>query len=94
MPCYLPSWQQLFPFFNRFSLILQAMILTIVHLITQYNPDPLAIQTPVAQWGIRIHMALIPPLLYLVAFFIFLLVYDLTAEKAQENKEKLREMGL
>ncbi len=81
-------------FFNRFSLIIQAMFLTTVHLITQYNPDPLAIQIPLAILGVRIHMALIPPLLYLGAFFIMLLFYDLTDEKSQENKDKLIEMGL
>ena len=57
-------------FFFRFSLIFQAIILTVVHILTGYNPDPHAVQTPLAQWGIRIHLALIPSLLTLVGFFI------------------------
>ena len=81
-------------FFNRFSLILVPIILTVIHLITQYDPSLPGIQLPLAQLGIRIHTALIPPLFYLAAFLGFLLLYKLTDEKARENKKKLMEMGL
>ena len=81
-------------FFNRFSLILAPIILTVIHLITQYDPSLPGIQLPLAQLGIRIHTALIPPLFYLAAFLGFLLLYKLTDEKARENKKKLIEMGL
>ena len=81
-------------FFIRFSLIFQAIILTVVHILTGYNPDPHAVQTPLAQWGIRIHLALIPSLLTLVAFFILYLYYDLTEEKKEWVKKKLKEMRL
>ncbi len=81
-------------FFFRFSLIFQAIILTVVHILTGYNPDPHAVQTPLAQWGIRIHLALIPSLLTLVGFFILYLYYDLTEEKKEWVKKKLKEMRL
>jgi Na+/melibiose symporter-like transporter len=81
-------------FFFRFALIFQALILTVVHILTGYNPDPNARQTPLAQWGIRIHLALIPSLLTLLGFFILYLYYDLTEEKKEWVKKKLKEMGL
>jgi len=81
-------------FFFRFALIFQAVIFTVVHLLTNYNPDPTAIQTPLAVWGIRIHMGLIPALLNLTAFFILLKWYDLEGEKKLAVKKKLRELGL
>jgi len=81
-------------FFFRFALIFQAVIFTVVHLFTAYNPDPQAIQTPLAILGIRIHMGLIPALLNLTAFFILVKWYDLEGEKKLAVKKKLRELGL
>ena len=81
-------------FFFRFALIFQAAIFTIVHLLTEYNPDPQATQTPLALLGIRIHMGLIPSILCLTAFFILLKWYDLEGEKKLAIKKKLRELGL
>jgi GPH family glycoside/pentoside/hexuronide:cation symporter len=81
-------------FFYRFALIFQALILTVVHILTGYNPDPHARQTPLAQWGIRIHLALIPSLLTLLGFFILYFFYDLTEEKKEQVKKKLKEMNL
>ncbi|MFX1337802.1 MAG: MFS transporter [Promethearchaeota archaeon] len=81
-------------FFFRFALIFQAVVFTIVHVATAYNPDPNAIQTPLAIWGIRIHMGLIPFLLNLTAFLIMLRWYDLVGEKKLAVKKKLRELGL
>lgn len=81
-------------FFFRGAIIFQAIIFTVVHILTAYNPDPHAIQTPLAIWGIRVHMGLIPSLLSLVAFFIMLKWYDLEGEKKLAVKKKLKEMGL
>ncbi len=81
-------------FFFRFALIFQALILTVVHILTGYNPDPNARQTPLAQWGIRIHLALIPSLLTLLGFFILYFYYDLTEERKEWVKKKLKEMSL
>ncbi len=80
--------------FFRFSLILQAVIFTIVHLLTGYNPNPNAVQTPLAIWGIRIIIGLIPSLLCLVSFIIMHKWYDLEGEKKLAIKQKLRELGL
>jgi len=81
-------------FFFRFALIFQAVIFTVVHIATGYNPDPQAKQTPLAIWGIRIHMGLIPSILALLAFIIMKKWYDLEGEKKIGIKQKLRQMGL
>lgn len=81
-------------FFFRIAIIFQVTIITVIHIITAYNPDPKAIQTPLAITGIRIHMALIPCLLVLMGFFIMLIWYDLEGEKKITVKQKLKEMGL
>ena len=81
-------------FFFRFALIFQAVIFTVVHIATGYNPDPQAKQTPLAMWGIRIHMGLIPSILALLAFIIMKKWYDLEGEKKIAIKQKLRQLGL
>ena len=81
-------------FFFRTSFITIGLIIAGVHIITGYNPDPNAIQTPLAIWGIRVHMGLIPSLMMLFAFFIMLKYYDLTGEKKEAVIKKLRELGL
>jgi Na+/melibiose symporter-like transporter len=81
-------------FFLRFALIFQAVVFTVVHIATGYNPNPKAVQTPLAVWGIRIHMGLIPSILALIAFFIMMRWYDLEGEKKLSIKHKLKEMGL
>jgi GPH family glycoside/pentoside/hexuronide:cation symporter len=81
-------------FFFRIALIIQALVITWVHLITNYNPDPNAKQTPMAIWGIRLHMGLIPSLIILVGFFMMLFFYDLKGEKKQAVIERLKELGL
>ncbi len=81
-------------FFFRFGLIFQAIIFTIVFTVTAYNPDPDAIQTPLAIWGLRIQMGLIPSILFIAAFFVMRKYYDIDDEKKLGIKGKLREMGL
>ncbi len=81
-------------FFFRFALIFQAFILAIVHFMTGYNPDPQAKQTPLAIWGIRIHAALIPFLLGLIAFIVIMTWYDLEKEKTIVIKQKLKQLRL
>ena len=81
-------------FFFRFALIFQAFTLAIVHYATGYNPDPKAIQTPLAIWGIRIHMALIPFILALIGLIVMLKWYDLEKEKTIVIKQKLKQLRL
>ena len=81
-------------FFFRLALIFQAVIFIVIHIVTGYNPNPNAIQTPLAILGIRIHMGLIPALLAFTAFIIMIRWYDLEGEKQKALKKALRDMGL
>lgn len=81
-------------FFVRSSLLFAALIIGGIHIITGYNQDPNAIQTPLALWGIRVHRALIPMILCFTACILVLFLYDLNSEKKIVLKAKLREMGL
>jgi Na+/melibiose symporter-like transporter len=81
-------------FFFRTSLITVGLVISTVHILTGYNPNPDAIQTPLACWGIRIHMALIPSLMMLIAFILMYKYYDLKDEKKKAMITKLRDLGL
>jgi len=80
-------------FFFRISVIIQAIIITWVHITTGYNSDPHATQTPSAIWGIRLHLALIP-MICLIFSGVIMFFYDLKGEKQKLLKRKLRERGL
>ena len=81
-------------FFFRVAFLVQGVVITVIHIITAYNPDPRAIQTPLAIWGIRIHAGLIPALLMLVISLIIYKWYDLTGEKKENMLKELKARGL
>ena len=87
-------YQGIRTFFDRLSLIFVGIVILVVHILTGYDPDPTATQTPFAVWGIRIHMALIPMILNFLCFIIMHFKYDLYGEKQKALKPKLRELGL
>jgi GPH family glycoside/pentoside/hexuronide:cation symporter len=57
--------------------------------LLQKSPTP-----QLALFGIRIHSAVVPAIVALIATIIFWLVYDLTPARVMTNKKKLEEMGL
>jgi Na+/melibiose symporter-like transporter len=57
--------------------------------LMQKSPTP-----QLALFGIRIHSAIVPAAVALVATTIFWLLYDLTPTRVAANKQKLEEMGL
>ena len=81
-------------FFYRMAFVIQAIVITVVHLMTGYNPDPFAKQTPLAVWGVRVHAALVPAIFNFIAFLIFLIWYDWKDEKKEQIFALLREKGL
>jgi GPH family glycoside/pentoside/hexuronide:cation symporter len=81
-------------FFFRLTLIFQGFIIAWVHISTAYNPDPLATQTPLAIWGIRVHMALIPSICLFIGSFVIFVWYDLKGEKKIAIRKRLNELGL
>jgi len=81
-------------FFIRISIIAQSVIMAITHQITNYNPDPLALQSELAIIGIRISYGLIPALCLFVAAFAMIRWYDLEGEKKQAVLDKLKELKI
>lgn len=87
------AFMGVYTFFLRFSLIAQGLIFALVHQLTGFDAN-LIIQTDLALFGIRMHTALIPMILTLIGFVIFVKVYNLTPERTKEIKEKLKELKL
>ncbi|MHA1688468.1 MAG: MFS transporter [Promethearchaeota archaeon] len=80
-------------FFLRLGIIAQGVIFAITHELTGFDPTS-ETQTELAKLGIRIHTALIPMILTLIALLIFIFVYDLTPKRTKELKEKMKELNL
>jgi Na+/melibiose symporter-like transporter len=79
-------------FFGRFAIVIQAGAIGLIHWATGYNSDlPI---TPLAQWGVRIHMSLVPALFYLLGTILIILLHNLTKEKVDGIKKELIEKGL
>jgi Na+/melibiose symporter-like transporter len=81
-------------FFFRIAIVVQGVVITVIHIVTAYNPDPNAIQTPIAIIGIRIHAGLIPALLMFSISLIVYKWYTLEGERKAEMVIKLKNMGL
>jgi GPH family glycoside/pentoside/hexuronide:cation symporter len=81
-------------FFFRIALVVQGIVLTTIHIITGYNPDPKATQTPLAIIGIRIHAGLIPALIMFTMCAIFYKFYTLEGAEKEAMIKKLKEMEL
>jgi Na+/melibiose symporter-like transporter len=81
-------------FFFRLAFLVQGVVITVVHIATAYNPDPDAIQTPLAIWGIRIHAGLIPAILMFAISLIVYKWYDLTGERKESMLKELTAKGL
>ena len=81
-------------FFFRIALIVQGVVLTTVHILTGYNPDPNATQTPLAIIGIRIHAGLIPALIMFTMCIIFYKYYTLEGAEKEAMVKKLKDMGI
>lgn len=81
-------------FFFRIAIVVQGIVITAIHIITNYNPNPNATQTPLAIIGIRIHAGLIPALLMFTISFIVYKWYTLDGEIKAEMVKKLRAAGL
>lgn len=87
------SFMGVYTFFIRFSLIAQGWIFALTHILTQFDPIS-STQSELAQFGIRMHTALIPMILTLIALVVFIFVHDLKPEKTKTIQEKLKELNL
>jgi len=80
-------------FFLRFSIIVQAIIFALIHVLTGFDPF-LETQSDLTLLGIRLQSAIIPAIFVLFGLFVFLKYNDLTPDKTAINKQKLKELGL
>ena len=80
-------------FFGRAAAIIQALTLAIVHDLTGFV-EGADTQTPLAQFGIQIHMGLIPGIFMAVGILIFWKFFDITPEKAKQFKERIMVLKL
>lgn len=81
-------------FFFRLAFLITALTLTVVHMLTFYNPDPFAFQSPLAVWGIRIHTALIPAIMYVIMGLIFRKYYTLEGKEKEALVKRLKDIGI
>jgi len=79
-------------FFGRFAAVLSGLLIPMIHVLTNYQEGALT-QPPAAVFGIRITMALIPMLFYLISSILLWKFYDLTKEKVNENTRLIKEKG-
>ena len=81
-------------FFFRVAFIVVAVALGGIHILTFYDPNPAATQTPEAILGIRIHAALIPAIMYIVMGLIFKKYYTLEGAEKEALVRKLKDLGI
>ncbi len=81
-------------FFFRVAFLVVGIVIPVIHIMTAYNTDPYAIQTPLAIWGIRIHAALIPGVIMIVMGLIFKKFYTLEGAEKQALVNKLKDLGI
>ena len=79
-------------FFIRIAYLFVGVIISITHVLTLYNPDPLATQNPLAVLGVRIHTGLIAAILLIIGGVLFLIFYDIKESKKGIIREKLAEL--
>ncbi len=80
-------------FFNRLAMIAQVMIFAVVHTLTGFV-EGADTQSAQAEWGIQLHFGLIPMIVFLIGVLIFWKLYDLEPSKVEENRIKLKELGI
>ncbi len=79
-------------FFIRLAYLFVGVIIAVVHILTDYDPDPGATQSALAILGIRIHSGVIPGIILIIGGLSFLLIYDLKGEKKLRMKEQLKKI--
>ncbi|MBD3256222.1 MAG: MFS transporter [Candidatus Lokiarchaeota archaeon] len=80
-------------FFGRLSIIIGAVTIAIVHELTNYSPGA-EMQTPMALWGIRVIIALVPMIFYFIGFLVIWKIYDLNVDKVNKVQKELKELNL
>jgi Na+/melibiose symporter-like transporter len=81
-------------FLSRFARAAQIGIFYLVHVLTGFVEGALPhTQSLDAQFGIRLHMGIIPALVLAICVLIYWKFYPITPQIWMENKKKLKELG-
>ena len=80
-------------FFSRIVYIFQLLIFWIIHTLTGFNAEVTA-QTELAQFGIIIHMMIIPAIITLLGVLYFWKTWDLKPEKVLTIKDQIKELKI
>ena len=80
-------------FFVKLGQSFIGITIALSHVLTGFQGGDVT-QTPLAQFGIRIHTAIVPAILVLISLFIFWRYYKLTPDKVAINKERLKELNI
>lgn len=83
----------IFMFFNRVAIIVQVIIFAMVHTMTGFV-EGADTQSPQAQWGIQLHLGIIPAIILIIGTLLFWKFYDLTPDRIKEIQSKLKQIGL
>lgn len=81
-------------FFMRLSYASQGIVFWLCHSLTGYDVTAAGQQSALAQWGITAHIGLMPSIFFLAAALLLVISNPIPAQKARENREILREIGL
>lgn len=82
-----------YAFITRFSIVVQALIFSTVHILTGFEEGALT-QDPLAVVGIQIAMALIPSIIMVIGTVLFWKYYDITPEKSTIIQAQLNDLKL
>jgi Na+/melibiose symporter-like transporter len=80
-------------FFNRFAIVLQTLNFVIIQSLFGFQAGS-ETQSASAVTGIHISLGIVPVLFIVIALLIWWKMYDLTPEKIEINKAKLKELNL
>ncbi|TFG28434.1 MAG: hypothetical protein EU532_05250 [Promethearchaeota archaeon] len=81
-------------FFFRVAFLVVGVVIPLIHVMTAYDTNPYAIQTPLAIWGIRVHAALIPGVIMIIMGLIFKKWYTLEGKEKEALVMKLKDLGI
>ncbi len=81
-------------FFMRLSYTSQAIVFWLCHKATGYNSALSGKQSELAQFGIKLHISLVPAMFFVAAAMCMIFINTLTPEKVERNKRELKELGL
>ena len=80
-------------FFGRLEIVAQALVFTIVHILTGFEPGAPS-QDALAILGLRIQLSIIPMISMLIGGILFWKFYDLTPERVKAIQTELKQLKL